>query len=120
MVLSSVLKRANFCCVQANSAMEAFEMILDRSFSLILMDIEMPEVNGFEAATYIRHLNCDYFRTIPIIALTAHPYNDVIKKAKTAQMNDVMTKPFDLDDFISKTHNLMSRHGIMTDQEAHC
>jgi CheY-like chemotaxis protein len=113
LAISCVLDRANFCCIKANCALEAFEMISDRSFALVLMDIEMPEINGFEATTFLRQLNSDYYRDLPIIAITAHNNPEVIRKAKHSQMNDVISKPFDPEILISKINELILNQNVI-------
>ena len=62
-------------------------------FSIILMDVLMPEMNGTEAARAIRGLGCENAREIPIIALSASTETDKIKQCLDAGMNDFLTKP---------------------------
>src|SRR6185295_10870370 len=61
--------------VKANSGRAALKILLHQhDFSLILMDVQMPDLNGFETATIIYER--DKLRTIPIIFITAHDYGD--------------------------------------------
>ncbi|CAM8982692.1 unnamed protein product [Rhodiola kirilowii] len=62
-------------------------------FDLILMDCEMPEMSGFEAAREIRKAEKPYGIHIPIVALTAHISPDHIKETKLAGMDEYLTKP---------------------------
>ena len=67
-------------------------MVLEREqFDLILMDINMPLINGFETTRKIRKKNIK----IPVIALTAFDKQEVIEEALAAGMNDIMVKPFE-------------------------
>ena len=77
-------------------ALDAFSASRPGDFDFILMDIMMPEMNGYEAARAIRKLPRDDARSIPIIALTANAYAEDKQKALDAGMNDHVTKPIDL------------------------
>jgi PAS domain S-box-containing protein len=70
----------------------AIEQLQRKSYDLILMDLQMPEMNGFEAATFIRE---KLHSKIPIIALTADVTTADLEKCKAAGMNDYLAKPVD-------------------------
>lgn len=103
--------------VTASSAQQAFEILESNPFDAILMDIQMPVMDGLEAT---RHLRKDSrFEDIPIIALTANAMHSDIEKSLQAGMNDHITKPIDPDAlyqslyvWILKTHNGESRGNI--------
>ena len=63
------------------------------AYIAVLMDIQMPVMNGYEATSAIRELDGDGFETIPIIALTANAFKDAADRAKDCGMNDIITKP---------------------------
>lgn len=71
-------------------------------FNLILMDIMMPEMDGYEAAATIRKMNRPDASAIPIFAMTAHTFSDEIKRCKEAGMNEHIAKPLDVDNLMSK------------------
>ena len=78
---------------------EAFEKIRDSEegrYELILMDIQMPVMNGYDATRAIRNLDGAYAKNIPIIALTANIFEDDIMKAIDSGMNEHITKPMDM------------------------
>ncbi len=77
-------------------AIEAFENSEEGSFDCILMDVMMPEMNGYEAAKAIRGLERKDARVIPIIALTANAYMEDRQKALDAGMNEHVAKPIDI------------------------
>jgi len=70
----------------------AIEKLLAKSYDIILMDLQMPEMNGFEATEYIRNTMKS---TIPIIALTADVTTVDLEKCKAVGMNDYIAKPVD-------------------------
>jgi CheY-like chemotaxis protein len=76
----------------ANDGKEAIEKLQTDSYDIILMDLQMPVMNGFEATDYIRNkMNSK----IPIIALTADVTSDDLSKCKSIGMNDHIAKPID-------------------------
>ena len=73
---------------------EAIEMVQKNIYDLVFMDIKMPGIDGFEATRRIRDLEGDYFKTLPIIALTASTLNNEYAKFKESGMNGHILKPF--------------------------
>jgi CheY-like chemotaxis protein len=65
-------------------------------YDLIFMDIQMPEMNGYEAAAEIRRLEKEDAKSIPIIAMTADAFADDIQRAQQAGMNGHISKPIDI------------------------
>jgi signal transduction histidine kinase/DNA-binding response OmpR family regulator len=85
----------------AKSGKEAVSKASETKYGLILMDIQMPEMDGFEATKLIRGLPppfCD----VPIIAMTAHAFDSDVVKCISAGMNDYISKPFKPDHLIAK------------------
>ena len=65
-------------------------------YDLVLMDIQMPVMDGYEATKIIRSLECRQLSEIPIIAMTANAYLQDIEETKKAGMNAHLCKPIDL------------------------
>lgn len=78
-------------------AVERYEEASDDYYDLILMDIQMPIMNGYEATEAIRKLDKSTAKTIPIIAMTANAFVDDIQRSKQAGMNEHLSKPLDVD-----------------------
>ncbi len=78
----------------ANNGKEAIAMISKTNFEAVLMDIQMPEMDGYEATRIIRE-NPQY-RELPIIAMTAHAMSGVRKKCIAVGMTDYISKPIDV------------------------
>jgi len=75
MSIEAILEKDNYSIVKANSGRAALKVLLnDHDFSLILMDVQMPELNGYETATIIYER--DKLRNIPIVFITANNYDE--------------------------------------------
>lgn len=82
----------NFEITVAENGLQAIEKFRQQKFDLILMDIQMPEMDGFEATNRIRKEPGG--DAVPIIAMTANAFETDVKKCFDSGMNDVVTKPF--------------------------
>lgn len=78
-------------------AVNTFEYSSIGTYDYILMDIMMPEMDGYEASRQIRAINRPDAKTVPIIALTANAFTEDAQRAAEAGMDAHMTKPFDFD-----------------------
>jgi len=93
----------------------AIEKLQNKSYDIILMDLHMPEMNGFEATEYIRHkMNSK----IPIIALTADVTTVDLAKCKAVGMNDYIAKPVDERLLYSKIVGLVKKPELIKDNRA--
>jgi signal transduction histidine kinase/DNA-binding response OmpR family regulator len=94
--LAAVLKELGARLVEARSGKEAIELVAREQFAVVLLDVQMPEMDGFEAATKIRAL--EQGRELPIIFLTAiHRDESFVKQGYASGAADYITKPFDAD-----------------------
>ena len=94
MVTKKLLDKGDHTCMIAENGLEAIELVEKLKFDLILMDIHMPVLNGFDASKKIRELGI----TTPIIALTASDKNEIINEMAINGINDVLVKPFEIKD----------------------
>ena len=76
-------------------ALTMMENSEDGKYQAVLMDIQMPVMNGYEATRAIRAIDRDYCRQIPIIAMSANAYDEDVKACLEAGMNAHIAKPFD-------------------------
>ena len=83
-------------------AVEIFAASTLDYFDLILMDIQMPVMDGHEATRNIRALDRPDAGRIPIIAMTANAFREDVEKALDAGMDDVVTKPLDITLLLKK------------------
>lgn len=93
LVASERLKQMGITCSIANNGLEAVEMVQKESFDAVLMDLQMPVMDGLEATREIRKL--EGFANLPIIALSAAVLQDDLILAQEAGMNDFVAKPID-------------------------
>lgn len=99
-VMIAVLNNLGAVHAIARNGLEAVAMVAANyeDFDVILMDCEMPDMDGFEATEEIRRYEASQSLTRkPIIALTAHVLPEMIARCKAAGMDDMLTKPLDLD-----------------------
>ena len=87
------------CEVMVNGelAVERFSNAMPGEFDAILMDVQMPVMNGYEATRRIRKLKREDAATIPIIAMTANAFAEDVKDAMNAGMNAHVSKPVDME-----------------------
>jgi signal transduction histidine kinase len=103
-VLSSLVEHTEIDIDFARDGREALDMFTaepDR-YEMILMDIHMPEMDGYEATRRIRASGHENAATIPIVAMTANVFREDIERCKAAGMNDHLGKPIDAGEVIRK------------------
>ncbi|MBS5105018.1 MULTISPECIES: response regulator [Dorea] len=89
-------------------AVELFEKSRSGKFDVILMDIMMPVMNGYEATKRIRSLDREDAKEVPIIAMTANAFTEDRIRAKEAGMNEHVAKPVDGELLVKVIHKLVS------------
>jgi signal transduction histidine kinase/CheY-like chemotaxis protein len=94
-VTQNLLKKNNFKSVVVGNGLEAVELLKTENFDLILMDINMPIMDGYKATEAIREFNSE----IPIVALTASDVESMRKGIVNKGFNDIISKPFDNYEF---------------------
>jgi CheY-like chemotaxis protein len=102
------LQKRGFSMLTANDGRQGIDRARAEMPDLILMDLNLPEVDGWEAATALK----GDLRTsrIPIIALTAHAMVSDKEKALEHGCDDFATKPVDFETLLTKIHTLLSRN----------
>jgi CheY-like chemotaxis protein len=102
------LKRNNYSVTIANNGVEGVELFKSQKFDLILMDLMMPIMDGFEATKEIRRIEAEdnSRKYTPIIAFTANTLNNDHDKCVRGGMDDILEKPFHLDKFRDILKNL--------------
>lgn len=101
-VAKTILQKKGFLVDIAANGMEAIESLGRKEYDLILMDLQMPIMDGLEATSIIRSDSDRRIRNIPIIAMTANAMSGDQEKCIIAGMNDYISKPFDPYELIEK------------------
>lgn len=108
LVVAKMLRKLNMEVVTANNGLLALEAYDKEYFDLVLMDIQMPEMDGYRTTAEIRKNSDPRKREVPIIALTASAFLTEKEKAKLFGMNDHVGKPFGPEDLLDKMMNCLS------------
>jgi len=93
-IVKQILEEWGHEVVLVSNGQEAFDAHKKKDFDLILMDIHMPEVDGYEATQMIRHMGDTIKAAVPIVALTANAFKQETDRFAEAGFNDYITKPF--------------------------
>ena len=115
LLMITMLEDFGFMCDIAANGKIAIEMIQRKPYDLILMDLQMPEMNGFEATEYIRNRMKLH---IPIVALTADVTTVDLAKCKSVGMNDYIAKPVDEKLLYRKIVNLVQGSDTTAETQA--
>jgi signal transduction histidine kinase/CheY-like chemotaxis protein len=104
-ILIEILQSEGFETIRAANgqiAVEQFAASAPGEINLILMDMQMPVMDGCEATRKIRQMDRPDARTVPIFACTANNFNEDRERAETCGMNDFLSKPIDVDVLMKK------------------
>ena len=104
MLMKTLMDDYGFVYDVVSNGRQAIDILKDKSYDIILMDLHMPDMNGFEATSYIRST---LKSAIPIIALTADVTTVDLKKCRAAGMDDYISKPLDENLLYAKITNLL-------------
>ena len=94
------------CAENGVEAVSMFQRTPER-FNLVLMDIQMPLMDGFTATRHIRELPCEWSSQVPIVAMTANAFQEDIDQCIQSGMNDHISKPIDVNIVIKKLNMYM-------------
>ncbi|SEA40931.1 Signal transduction histidine kinase [Thiothrix caldifontis] len=110
MVATELLKKLGVIVTVAANGIEALNILRETTFQLIFMDIQMPEMDGYEAVKLIRQQT--EWQHVPIIAMTAHAISTERNKCLAAGMNDYLAKPIDLTGLA----NMLSKWAVVSER----
>jgi len=108
-IILTLLEPTKIAIDCAENGVEAVRMFKDAPdrYHIILMDLQMPEMDGYEATRIIRALDIPQARQIPIVAMTANVFREDIEKCLATGMNDHIGKPLNLGDVLEKLHTYL-------------
>ncbi|ASB49054.1 response regulator [Alkalitalea saponilacus] len=104
------LTKFGFSIDVANNGLEAVDKVIQQRYDLILMDLMMPVMDGFEATIKIREIEENKGIHTPIIGLTANTFDADREKCMSIGMDEYMSKPFDIEVF----NTILSDLGIIS------
>ena len=97
MLALTVLKKRGYDVTVADNGRQAVDLVQRSEFDVVLMDVQMPELDGFEATAILRAAEAETARRLPIIAVTAHAMEGDRQRCLAAGMDDYVSKPIDPD-----------------------
>jgi signal transduction histidine kinase/DNA-binding response OmpR family regulator len=110
-LIKNLLVDAGHTCVTASSGNAALKITAAQPFDLILMDIQMPGMDGYSATQAIHNQPDGQNRNTPVVAFTAEPFSEQLKSKMIAHgIADVITKPFEPETLLDKVVQYSSAH----------
>lgn len=106
-VFAHILERSGYEVIKAKNGLEAVKLVETESPDLILMDMQLPVMSGYEATEKIRKMV-----NIPVIALTAHAMPSDMEKAMKAGCIDYISKPIEYQSFMKKIDDFFCKRVV--------
>lgn len=107
LLLSELIKTLGHTSVQAENGKQAVDFLEKEEFDLVLMDIEMPVMNGLETTQIIRKTFPSPKNVVTIVALTAHNPSLFFEDFSDAGFDELLTKPYSLDKVVELINSLV-------------
>jgi len=108
LILSRLLRLTGYVTVEAGDGREALQCIASQPLDLVVMDVEMPVMNGLEAIRQIRGLQDPRTALLPVLAATGNPQVEIERELLEAGANAFLTKPFDAGMLLKTIAELLS------------
>lgn len=109
LLLREIIKKFTDHYFEAKNGKEAIDMLKEKDFDIVLMDIEMPVMNGLETTKYIRTQLPYPKNKIPIIALTAHNPYSFFEEYEDVGFSELMTKPYSVEKLTTKIKSIQNK-----------
>jgi len=103
-----ILEQQNFDISAVKNGQQVIDTIIGQDFDLILMDINIPLIDGMECTKMIRAMDDQKKSQIPILAITGNARNYSIDEFKEAGINEFLPKPLDFDNLVRLVHEYTS------------
>jgi PAS domain S-box-containing protein len=110
LVARRVLEDFGLCIDIAANGKIAIEKLKRNSYHIVLMDVQMPEMDGYEATRVIRTVLPEPACSVPILAMTAHAVKSEVNKCLESGMNDYISKPFEASNLYAKIERLIEKN----------
>jgi len=112
MIIACLRPHPGLVFTHASSGLEALEKLSLRSFDLMVLDLNMPDIDGFEVVEFVR--GQDKLRLLPIIVVTTRGDDSSMARALGAGASRFMTKPFAPEAILSEVRSLMEQAHVET------
>ena len=116
-VVTSILAKRGHDIAVANNGREAVDHVINRDFDVVLMDVQMPIMDGYQATASIRALANERAAQIPIIAMTAHAMRGDREKCLQAGMDAYLTKPVDVEELLRMVESVAEAGALTSEKE---
>jgi CheY-like chemotaxis protein len=108
-LIKKMLENLSFDVHITSNGIEAIDILANNNFDIILMDIEMPVISGFETVRRIQKGNLnDIAKNTPIIGISANPFDDDKELYYSQGLRDYITKPISQEDLLLKINNILT------------
>jgi CheY-like chemotaxis protein len=104
MLAVALLRKRGYDVTVADNGLQAVELVKRGDFDLVLMDVQMPKMDGFEATAAVREWESDRGKRLPIVAVTAHAMEGDRTRCLEAGMDDYVSKPIDPEELEAAIH----------------
>ncbi|HQH33339.1 MAG TPA: response regulator, partial [Petrotogaceae bacterium] len=108
-LICAILKKRGWNPLVADNGLKALEVLKDKSFDIILMDVQMPYMDGYETTRRIRQSENQTVAKIPIVAMTAYAMTEHRQSCIKSGMNDYITKPVNMSDLYTIIERNLSK-----------
>ncbi len=113
LVATALLEEFGHDYTVANNGQDALHLVKNRPFDLVLMDVQMPGIDGFQATHFIREWEKEQGgKRLPIIGMTAHALAGDRERCLSVGMDDYIAKPFHVDDFRDRLEKHLEQPGL--------
>jgi CheY-like chemotaxis protein len=109
LLLSEIIEDLGYDYIAVENGREAINALINNKVDLVLMDIEMPVMNGLEATIFIREKLNEPKRSIPVVALTAHNPKIFFNDYKDVGFSQLLTKPYSVDKITALLESFTSK-----------
>ena len=110
-LIKAISRGTDWEIIVVDDGEQAIEEYRKQSFDLVLMDVQMPILNGYEATKIIREIEKEKGIYTPIVALTAYAMKSDKDQCIEAGMDDYISKPFKRQEFLDMVNNKLNRRG---------
>lgn len=112
LLLKEIAKKMNLHSLEAPNGKEALDILRSEKVDVVLMDIEMPVMNGIETTRYIRQRLPQPKRGVPVVAITAHNPSEFLEHYHSIGFTQLMSKPYTIDKMMQVLSEIDNQAGL--------